>query len=439
MSRIVIQGGRLIDPANQRDTLSDVYLADGHIVALEQSPAGFTPDRVIDAHGQIVCPGLIDLCARVREPGLEHKADIASEARAAAANGITTLVMPPDTDPVIDEPAVVELIRRRSEAASQARVYTLGALSQGLQGEKLAEMAALKEAGCVGMSNGLRPITNTLVLRRCLEYAATFDLTVFLNPVDPWLAANGCAHDGQVAARLGLNPIPVAAETTELARLLALIADVGVRAHIGRLSSAAGVTLIERAKADGLAVSADVSAHHTHLTEIDLERFDSRCHVLPPLREPRDKNALRTRLASGVIDALCSDHQPHEAGAREDTFSATAAGISGLDTLLSLGLKLVEEHVLDLSALITRLSWRPAQILKLSLGRLDVGAAADICIFDPTDYAQCSTASWYSRGHNSPFLGWELPGRVSYTLLAGQVVYERLPSGLTQNRDWRRL
>ena len=424
VERLIIRNGRLIDPASQRDTHTDLYLADGQIVALQHPPADFSPDRIIDAQGQIVCPGLIDLCARLREPGLEHKADIASETRAAAANGITTLLIPPDTDPVIDEPAVVELIRRRSEAAGQARVYTLGALSHGLQGEQLAEIAALKEAGCVGVSNALHPISNTLVLRRCLEYAATFDLTVFLNPVDPWLAANGCAHDGQVAARLGLNGIPVAAETTELARILALVADVGVRAHIGRLSSASGATLIERAKADGLPVSADVSAHQLHLTEIDLERFDSRCHVLPPLRGQRDKDALRAQLASGVIDALCSDHQPHEAGAKEDTFSATAAGISGLDTLLPLGLRLVSDGVLDLSGLITRLSWQPAQILNLPFGRLDVGDPADVCIFTPERYKQLSPENWHSHGQNSPFMGWELPGQVSHTLLAGRVVYQ---------------
>ena len=421
--RILIRGGHLIDPASQSDGMTDIYIAD-EIIALRNPPADFTPDRIIDAQGRIVCPGLIDVCARLREPGQEHKADIASETRAAVANGITTLILPPDTNPVIDEPAVVELIRRRNQAADGARVYALGALTKGLQGEQLAEMAALKEAGCVGVSNALRPISNTLVLRRCLEYAATFDLTVFFNPVDPWLAAKGCAHDGKVAARLGLTGIPVAAETAELARVLALVEEVGVRAHFGRISSAKGAVLIKRAKADGLAISADISAHHTHLTELDIERFDSSCYVLPPLREQRDKEALRAQLASGVIDALCSDHQPHEAGAKEDAFSATEPGISGLDTLLPLGLKLVEENVLTLSDLMACLSWRPAQILSLPLGRLQVGAAADICIFSPTEHCHKTASNWHSRGHNSPFMDWELPGQVSHTLVAGRVVYE---------------
>ena len=422
--RILIRGGRLIDPASQTDDKIDIYIADGQIIALRNPPADFAPERIINAQGQVVCPGLIDLCARLREPGQEHKADIASETQAAVANGITTLVLPPDTHPVIDEPAVVELIRRRNQAAAQARVYALGALTKGLLGEQLAEMSALKDAGCVGVSNALRPFSNTLVLRRCLEYAATFDLTVFFNPVDPWLTDKGSAHDGQIAARLGLAGIPAAAETAELARILALVEEVGVRAHFGRLSSAKGAVLIQRAKADGLAISADVSAHQLHLTELDIERFDSSCYVLPPLREQRDKDALRTQLASGVIDALCSDHQPHEAGAKEDAFSATEPGISGLDTLLPLGLKLVEENVLTLNDLIARLSWKPAQILNLSLGRLPVGAAADVCIFKPGEHVHKTAANWRSHGHNSPFMDWELPGQVGHTLVAGRVVYK---------------
>lgn len=423
--RIAIRGGRLIDPAHGLDAVHDLFIADGSIVGVARAPDGFKTDQEIDARNRIVCPGLIDLCARLREPGQEHKATIASETRAAARAGITTLVCPPDTNPVIDETAVIELIRRRAKAAGLARVLTLGALTRGLQGEQLAEMAALKDAGCVGVSNALRPIVNTLVLRRSLEYAATHDLTVFLTPMDFWLSADGCAHDGIVATRLGLTGIPVAAETTIVARDLALIEDIGVRVHFCRLSSARAVELVARAQAQGLPVTADVSAHHLHLTETALDRFDSLCHVQPPLRSTQDRDGLRAGLASGVLSALCSDHQPHEPDAKQVPFSDTEPGISGLDTLLVLGLRLVEDGVLPLSTVIERLTLGPARLLGLKkIGHLGIGATADVCIFDPYHVWSLEVRTMGSRGHNSPFLGWQFRGRVSHTLLAGRLVYE---------------
>ena len=418
---ILIQGGRIIDPAHQFDAVTDLYVAVGRVAGLGQPPAGFKAERVIDALGRIVCPGLIDLCARPREPGLEHKATIASETRAAAAAGITTLICPPDTDPVIDEPAVVELIRRRAEAAGYARVLALGALTHRLRGERLAEMAALKEAGCVGVSDGGRPITNARVLRRALEYAATFDLTVFLTPLDPDLGAS-LAHEGPVATRLGLSGIPAAAETGVIARDLELIRDIGVRAHFGRLSCARSVELVARAQAEGLPVTADVAVHHLHLTENDLVGFDSRCHVRPPLRGVRDRDALRAGLASGALSVLCSDHQPHEPDAKQAPFGDTEPGVSGLDTLLALGLRLAQDGVLPLPTLLERLTAGPARILGLDQGHLGIGAPADVCVFEPD--ADWLAAALRSRGQNSPFIGWELPGRVTHTLLEGQIVYE---------------
>jgi dihydroorotase len=422
--RIAIRGGRIIDPAHGRDGIADIFIAQEHVVAIGQAPDGFQAEREINAEGQVVCPGLIDLCARLREPGHEHKATIASETRAAASAGITTLVCPPDTDPVIDETAVVELIRRRAEASGYARVLTLGALTRGLQGQQLAEMAALKEAGCVGVSNASIPISNALVLRRSLEYAATHDLTVFLSPIDPWLSANGCAHDGEIATYLGLTGIPVAAETAAVAYHLALNEDLGVRLHCCRLSSARAVEMIAHAKARGMQVTADVSAHHLHLTERNLSHFNSLCHVIPPLRSITDKMGLRAGLRDGVLEALCSDHQPHEADAKRRPFKETEPGISGLDTLLGLGLRLVEENVLPLPTLIARLTAGPARILGVALGTLGIGATADVCIFDPRHTRLVNASTVVSQGHNSPFWGWELPGRVTYTLLAGRLVYE---------------
>ena len=421
---IVIRGGRLIDPANGIDAINDLFIAEQHVVGIRHAPDGFQPEREINAKGLIVCPGFTDLCARLREPGQEHKATIASETYAAASAGITTLVCPPDTDPVIDETAVVELIRRRAKAAGFARVLTLGALTRGLLGEHLAEMAALKEAGCVAVSNASKPITNTLVLRRGMEYAATYDLTVFLTPADAWLSAGGSAHGGIVAARLGLPGIPVAAETTIVARDLALIEETRVSAHFCRLSSARAVEMVAQAQQRGLPVSADVSAHHLHLTEIDLGRFNSLVHVLPPLRSLLDRDGLRAGLASGVIAAICSDHQPHEADAKQLPFSDTEPGISGLETLLGLSLRLVEEGVVPLTTAIERLTVGPSHILGLKSGHLGVGATADICIFNPHHAWSLEPETMTSRGHNSPFLGQEFNGHVTHTLLAGRLVYE---------------
>ena len=422
--RIAIRGGRVIDPAQQLDTVTDLFIAAGRIAGIGEPPADFVAEQLIDATGRIVCPGLIDLCARLREPGQEHKATIASEARAAAAGGITTVVCPPDTDPVIDEPAEVELIRRRAKAAGQTRVLTLGALTHRLRGEHLAEMAALRDAGCLGVSDGGRTIASSRVLRRALEYAATFNLTVFLTPLDPELG-QGLAHEGQVATRLGLSGIPVAAETGIIARDLELIRDLGVRVHFGRLSSARAVELVARARADGLPVSADTAIHHLHLSEIDLSGFDSRCHLRPPLRGLRDLEALRAGLASGVLGALCSDHQPHEPDAKQAPFGDTEPGLSGLETLLALSLRLARDGVLPLSTLLERLTCGPARILGLDSGHLGVGASADVCIFDPDAEWRLTPDTLRSQGQNSPFLGWSLQGQVTHTLFEGRLVYAR--------------
>lgn len=419
----MIRGARVIDPAQQWDQVGDVCIVDGKIAALGSAPPNFAATQIIDASGKIVCPGLIDLCVRVREPGQEHKATLASELRAAVAGGITSIVCPPDTEPPIDEPAVVEWMRRRAATVNQARLWTLGALTHGLRGERLAEMAALQEAGCLGVSDGGQPITNSRVLRSALEYAATFGLTVFLTPLDPALS-HGCAHQGSVATRMGLAGIPEAAETAALAQYLELVRNLGVRVHFARLSSARSVELIARAKADGLPVSADVAVHHLHLTEMDLAGFDSHCHVRPPLRTAADKAGLIAGVAQGVVDAICSDHQPHEPDAKQRPFGDTEPGISGLDSLLGLSLHLQREGRLPLSAVLERLTAAPARILGLDLGHLRIGAAADLCIFalDAEHLLQAGTL--HSKGKNTPFTGWSLPGRVTHTLRDGQLVYQ---------------
>jgi len=423
VTRWQISGGRVIDPAQGIDSVTDLFVAEGRIIALGTAPDGFAPDRVLDVPGQVVCPGLIDLSASLREPGQEHKASIASEAAAAAASGITTLCCPPDTDPVIDTPAVVDLVSHRASAVGLTRVHPLGALTQGLGGERLTEMAALKAAGCAGVTNLLHPIRDTQLLRHAMAYAATFDLTVFLHPDEPWLRATGCIHEGEVSARLGLTGIPEVAETIAVARDLALIEHTRVRAHFCRLSTAAAVRLVAAAQAAGLPVTADTCAHQLHLTELDASDFDSLCHVLPPLRTQRDRDALRSAVADGVLGVICSDHQPHEAEAKLAPLPETEPGISALETLLPLTLRLVDDGVLDLPSALARLTAGPAAVLGSAAGTLAPGQLADICIFDPDRPWQVDTATLRSRGRNTPFAGWEFAQRVTHTLLGGQLVF----------------
>ncbi len=423
--RIRIAGGRLIDPHNRIDDDLDVYVADGRVAAIGEIPDGFTVDVEIDAAGLCVIPGLIDLCARLREPGEEFKATIDSECRAAAAAGITTLCCPPDTNPIIDTPAVIEMIHHRAQQVGAARVLGLGALTRELDGEHLSEMHALKQAGCIGVSNALAPVASTLIQRRAFEYAATFDLTVFLHASDAALSANGCIHEGQVSTRMGLPGIPEAAETVAVARDLALIQQTGVRAHFGRLTTQRAVRMVARAQFDGVPVTADVAIHHLYLTELDAIDFGPDYHFIPPLRTQEDRDGLREGLRRGTISAICSDHQPHEPDAKLMPFPATEPGASGLDSLLSLTLKLVTENHLLMQDAIARVTCGPAKILNLPYGELGVGRAADICIFDPAATWRLDARNMHSQGKNTPFHGWEMLGQVRYTLRDGDIVYSR--------------
>ncbi len=425
MSKIHIRNGHLIDPLNQRDRQGDIFIAAGKIIAIDKAPDGFVANHEVDASGCWVFPGLIDLRARLREPGQEHKGTIASESHAATSAGITTICMPPDTLPIIDTPAVVELIHRRAEAAGQAKVVTLGALTVGLKGEHLSEMVQLQQAGCVGMTNLHYPILESQIMRRAMEYAASNGITVFINAEDEKLAGSGYAHEGQVSTRLGLKGIPETAETLAVSRKLMLIEQTGVRAHFCQLSTARAVQMIKRAQYDGLRVTADVSAHQLHLTEMDIGFFDSNCHVLPPLRTQRDRDGLRLGLQEDTLSAICSDHQPHDRDAKLAPFGETEPGISALETLLPLSLRLVEEGVLTRSDAIARLTCQPASVLNLPVGSLKPGHAADICIFDPAQRWHLSEDEMVSQGHNTPFIGWEFNGRVRQTLVDGKIIFSR--------------
>lgn len=422
---ISIVNGRVIDPFNNIDAQLDLHIKRGKIIAIGDKPAKFKADILIDAQDQLVLPGIIDMSTHLREPGQEHKATIQSEARAAAASGITTLVCNPDTDPAIDTPAVWELVKRCSKNQNKARVLAVAALTQGLKGEHLSELAALKQAGCIAASNGLQPLVSTLVERRALEYATTFDIPVILKPEDKHLKAGGCVHEGAVATRLGLPGIPSAAETVAVARDLALAEHTKATIHFRTLSTTGAARMLKDAKQAKLNVSADVAIHQLHLTEMDVDGFDSLCHVSPPLRTLADRDELRSAVAKGIIQVICSDHQPHEKDAKLAPFSETEPGISGLETLLPLTMKLVDENVLDLKTAIACLTCGPAQVLGLPYGRLDLNHVADVCIYDPEIIWQLKRENMLSQGHNTPFADWEFSGAVTHTIHKGALVYQR--------------
>lgn len=419
---ILISHGRVIDPANNIDQVTDLYVQNGRIAGIgENKPASFTPAKTIDASDHIVCPGLVDLCARLREPGAEYKANVRSETHAAAKAGITLMCLPPDTDPVIDEPSVVELIQQRAHENHSADVVTLGALTVKLGGKQLSELAALREAGCVGVSNALQPMQDNRILRNAMEYTLTNDMTLHVIAMDHGLAARGVAHMGETASLLGLQGIPVSAETMAIAQYLELIQEVGVRTHFGRLSSARAVELIADAKSRGLPVTADVAIHNLHLTEEAIDHFNSQAHVIPPLRSASDRDALLAGIRTGIIDAICSDHQPHEPDAKLNPFPSTAPGISGIDTLLGLSLQLMDQMNLSINRIVETLTNAPARILGIDAGSLTIGTPANICIFDPRPTWRVTRESLYSAGKNTPFMHYELPGQVSHTLIGGQI------------------
>ncbi|GIZ10911.1 dihydroorotase [Pseudomonas sp. NCCP-436] len=422
--RIAILGARIIDPANGLDQVADLYIDSGKLAAIGQVPAGFAAEQTLDARGLVAAPGLVDLSAALREPGYSRKGNIASETLAAAAGGVTSLCCPPLTRPILDTPAVAELILDRAREAGHTRVFPIGALSRDLAGEQLAELVALRDTGCVAFGNGLNNFRSSRTLRRALEYAATFDLQVVFNSQDADLAEGGLAHEGPTASFLGLAGIPETAETVALSRDLLLVEQTGVRAHFSQITSARGAELIAQAQARGLPVTADVAMYQLLLTDEALEGFSSLYHVQPPLRSQADRDGLREALKAGVISAIASHHQPHERDAKLAPFAATEPGISSVELLLPLALTLVEDGLLDLPTLLARLTCGPARALRLPAGQLSIGSAADIVLFDPQGSTEAGQ-TWHSRGRNCPFIGQQLPGAVRYTLLDGRISYAR--------------
>jgi len=412
---IEIKNGRVIDPKNGVDLKTSLYIVDGKVVGLGQAPAGFVAEQTIDATGKIVSPGFIDLGARLNS--------IEAELAAAVAGGVTSVVVPPDADPPLDEPELADRLVHRGAEIGKARVLPLGALTLGLNGERLAELAGLKKAGCVAFSQANKPVVDTEALLRAMEYAATFDFPVWLQAQDHWLSRNGIAHDGEVASRLGLAVIPVAAETIAIATIIQLVRDTGCRVHLTRLSSAAGVNLVKQAVDEGLPVSFDIGVHHLLLTENDIGFFNPHARFSPPLRAQSDRQALSSAAANGLA-AICSDHTPVGADDKLLPFGEAKPGATGLEVLLPLTLKWAEAAGVSLADALGRITWAPARILGLPGGDLSVGAVADIAIFDPEATWQLTPEALKSRGKNSPWLGYVLTGKVNTTLVGGRVVFQ---------------
>jgi len=424
--KLLIKNGRLVDPASGRDEPGDVAIAAGRIVSLGKVNPDFRPTRTIDACGLVVAPGLVDLAARLREPGHEHEGMLESEMAAAVAGGVTSLVCPPDTDPPLDEPGLVEMLKFRARNLNQSHLYPLGALTRGLAGEVLTEMAELTEAGCVGFSQADVALADTMVLQRALQYASTFGYTVWLRPQDAHLG-KGVAASGALATRLGLSGVPVIAETIALHTIFELMRVTGARVHLCRLSSAAGIALVRAAKGEGLPVTCDVSVNQLHLTDMDIGYFNAAMRLTPPLRQQRDRDAIRAALADGTVDALVSDHTPVDEDMKNLPFAEAEPGATGLELLLSLALKWGEEQGIGLVKTLAAVTSEPVRALgslSSSAGRLVEGGVADVCLFDENERWTVQPAALKSQGKHSPFAGYELPGRVKYTLVAGHVAYE---------------
>jgi dihydroorotase len=425
--KLHIKNGRVIDPANKIDKVQDLFIGDGKVLAVGSAPSGFEADKTIDAGGLVVAPGLVDLSARLREPGYEYKATLESELQAAMQGGVTSLVCPPDTDPVLDEPGLVEMLKYRATNLNMANVHPLGALTMGLKGTALTEMFELTEAGCIGFSQAEVAVEDTNVLLRALQYAKTFGYTVWLRPQDAHIGSGGIAHSGPLASRLGLSGVPVMSETIALHTIFELMRATGARVHLCRMSSGAGLELVRAAKKEGLPVTCDVGVHHVHMTDADIGFFDPNARLTPPLRSGRDRDAIRAGLQDGTVDAICSDHTPVDDDEKLLPFGEASPGATGLELLLSLAIKWADDND-DKGALshaISRITCDAARVAGLAAGTLSVGAAADVVLFDPQARWLVSGANLASQGKHTPFLGYELPGQVRATIVAGHVAYQR--------------
>ncbi|MEO5349802.1 MAG: dihydroorotase [Magnetococcus sp. YQC-3] len=420
---VLIRGGRVVDPANGRDETADLLVVNGVIqgVGRLDAPAGCP---ILQADGLVVAPGLVDMHVHLREPGQEYKEDIASGSRAAAAGGVTAVAAMPNTQPVTDDPTVVSYILERARAVGLARVFPIGAITRGLQGQMLTEMGLLQRAGCVAFSDDGRAVTDSGVMRRALEYARMFGALLIQHAEEPSLSVNGCMHEGAVASRLGLPGIPGAAESVMVDRDLRLVALTGGRYHLAHVSTGEAVRAVERARRERLLVSCEVTPHHFSLTDEAVIGYDTDAKMSPPLRGVADRAALLEGLAQGVITVIATDHAPHDEEGKRVEFCRAANGVIGLETMLPVSLELVRDGVMSLSDCLAAMSCNPARLLGIPHGTLGIGQAADVCLFDLEESWTVDARQLRSKSKNSCFHGRRVKGRVKKTLLAGKLVHE---------------
>lgn len=418
MAKLLFKNGRIIDPVNNLDQIADLLIEDGKVAQISSTPLNVEGATVVDASDKWLLPGLVDLGAYVRHQ--ELKATVESESAAAANAGITRLCCMPEYAKPTDSTAEVNLIKEKALSSGKVRFEVIGAMTVGLKGEQLTNMGGLKKAGCIAVSQGHHKFASLGIMRKAMEYAKTCDLSLFLHPLEYGLIGEGCVHEGAMATRLGLPGVPVTSETIALSNILLLAEQTQTNVHICRLSSAAGVDMVRQAKARGVEVTADVAAHQLHLSELDIKDYNPLCHTLPPLRAVSDQAALHQAVNDGVIDAICSDHQPHDIDAKLAPFQEASPGISALDTLLPLTMQLVEQGALSLNAAIASLTAHPAAIIDRPIGCLSVGNDADMLFYDPSLKWVLDNSQIVSNGKNTPFIGREFTGKVLHTYVRGQ-------------------
>lgn len=421
-SPLLIRNGRLIDPLQEIDTITDLLLADGKIQAM--GPID-TPDHctVIDASGLIVAPGLIDMHVHFREPGFEYKETIAGGSLAAAAGGVTSVATMPNTHPTVDDPSMAAFVLERGRLAGRCHVYPIGAITRGLKGEELTEIGLLQQAGCVGFSDDGKVVMDSGLMRRALDYSRTFGALVIQHAEDCGLARGGCMHEGLTSSRLGLPGIPAAAEETIIDRDIRLVTLTGGRYHVAHISTAGAVAAVARAQAEGLAVSCEVTPHHFTLIDTDVGEYNTNAKMAPPLRSAADRQAVRDGLARGIIAVIATDHAPHELDSKNTSFREASNGVVGLETMLPVALDLVREGVLTLPRCLAAMTCNPARLLGIPGGTLAVGAPADVVIFNADERWLVTPDTLHGTSRNSSFLGRTVTGRVKMTLLSGKVVY----------------
>jgi dihydroorotase len=428
VKRLLIRNGRVVDPAQGLDQGMDVLIEDGHVAAISEKLEAPAKSRVLDATGLVVAPGFIDLHAHLREPGFEYKETIESGCRAAVAGGFTAVCCMPDTDPVNDDPSVTTFIRERAEKSGMARVYPVGALSKGLQGEEMAEIGEMAAAGAVAVTDNHRPVTNALLFRRVLEYAKSFDLPVAAHEEDLDLSDGGSMHEGAVSTRIGLKGMPTSSEEVMVARDVLLAELTGGRLHLCHLSTSTALDLVRVAKRRSLAVSCEVAAHQFVLTDEDVAgaNYDPNWKTNPPLRGAAEVESTLQAIYDGTVDAIVSDHEPHHADEKERDFSDAPFGIVGLETAVPLALdRLVHGRVIGLVQLVRLMSTRPAEVFNLPGGTLREGAPADLTILDLRALRKVDPDSFQSRARNTPFAGMRLKGWPAATIVGGNIVWQR--------------